>query len=59
MANFIAVVGRDRQFADAQAGFDQLNNYFRVKMKLIGVAVKRHLLERGDRVNPIAGVKLT
>jgi hypothetical protein len=27
-------------------------------MKIIGVAVKRHPLEGGHRVNPIAGMKL-
>ena len=58
MTDFIAVVGRYRQLADSHPRYQQLNDNFRIKMKIIGVAVKRHPLEGGHRINPIAGMKL-
>src|SRR6266576_1792130 len=58
MTDFIAVIGRDRQLADSHSRYQQLNNDFGVEMKIVGIAVKRHPLEGGHRVNPIAGMKL-
>src|SRR2546423_14433015 len=58
VANLVAVEGRDRQLGDAQFFQDELNDDLGVEMKVVRVFLKRHLGERGGRVEAIAGVKL-
>src|SRR6516162_7251082 len=58
MADFVAVIGRNRQFADAHSRNQQLNDDFRIKVKIIGVPIEWNFLERSHRVNPVAGMKL-
>jgi hypothetical protein len=58
MTDFIAVIGRYRQLADSHHRYKELNDNFRVKMKIIGFAVKWHALKGGHRVNPVSRMKL-
>ena len=46
IANLVTVVGRDRQFDNRQTGDQQLNDDFRIEMKIVGVPVERNRPQR-------------
>src|SRR5215203_6690891 len=58
VTNFVAIISWYRHLIDPHARFDQLDDDFSIKMEIIGVAVERQRLKRGDRVNSITGMKL-
>src|SRR5258705_2923710 len=58
VANFIAIIRRDRSFANAQTGLVKLNQDVSIEMPLIRVLHKRDLFERGAAIEPVTGMEL-
>ena len=57
-ADFIAVISRDRQFADFPLGEKhQLNDDFGIEMEVVGIALEGDGAQGIDRIKPVAGVE--
>ena len=57
MADLVAVIGRDRQFENALPAIDQLDNDFRVEVKIIGVEREGQGGQGIHPIDPVAGVE--
>ena len=58
VADLVAVVGRDRQFRDAQFLEHELHDDLRVEMEIVRVFLEGNLRQRLGRIKPVAGVEL-
>src|SRR2546430_17421480 len=56
--DFVSVVGRDRNFLDAGASQQQLDDDLRIEVEHVRVEQKRNATQCCDSVSAIAGVKL-
>src|SRR5262245_38811379 len=57
MANLIAIVRGNGQFLDSQFRPDQLDNDFRVEMKVVRIQIERNFLKGADRIDAVAGME--
>lgn len=58
MADFVTIIGGDRNCDDPLARNQQLNDYFRIEMKIVGIALEWNRLESPHGISTVTRVEL-
>ena len=59
VTDFIAIISRNRNFADGETGRRKLDDNVRIKIKICTIGLEGNLFERGDSVRAVATVQFT
>ncbi len=59
VADLIAVVGRNGPFHDTQPRDHELDDDFRVEVKIIAVQIEAHFVQGRHRIHPVTGMEFS